>query len=109
MSRSYDSSNAFVTLIVALVVIPLGILFRGFVISKVWLWHVASIFPQLPALSLSQGISVSLAATALTYFYVDDSKESDDPQTKSIQKIFLGVLLNAIILLHAWIIYLFQS
>jgi len=87
-----------------LAVVP-STLLRGYVVSKLWLWHVVPVFHLAP-ISVSQAISVSLIFSVLTYHYTPDEKK------RSAEEI-IGMLLapfatNILLLFMGWFIHVLQ-
>lgn len=86
---------------------PITILFRAFVLTKIWSWYIVTGFALAP-LSMYHAFGLSLVVGFLTFTYVDN-----DPDNKkdTLETILGGAILNlfvsALCLFWGWIGTLF--
>ena len=80
-------------LIWLMTVVPL-LLLEGWVISKIWIWHMVATF-SLPAISVSQAIGLALAASILTHQNVKTKYEEDDG-SGVLQRVIVSLLGSAL-------------
>lgn len=93
-----------VLLIFLLTIVPSALL-RGFVVSKLWLWHVVPVFHLAP-ITVSQAISVSLIFSVLTYHYTPDDKKRSAEEV--IGLLLAPFLTNFLLLFMGWVIHVCQ-
>jgi putative flippase GtrA len=86
--------------LIILVVTPI---WRGYALSKLWLWFIVSTFGAAP-LGIAQSIGLSLMASFLTHqvdTYQDKEKSSNERMTERVLYAFLS---PAMALLIGWIV-----
>jgi putative flippase GtrA len=92
-----------ITLIVSLATIIISPIWRGFVISKLWLWFIVSTFGAVP-LGIAQSIGLGLLVSFLTH-QVDTYEDKDKSDTERLFiKIGVALLAPAFALLFGWIV-----
>lgn len=74
---------------------------KGFVLSKLWLWFIASTF-ALPSISIMQAVGLNLVVGALT-FNIKTHKEAGEPYDKYFP-VVVGFVAPAMFLLVGWIV-----
>jgi hypothetical protein len=67
-----------------LVAVPLAFLWHGFVMAKLWVWHVMSNFPNAPELSISSLIGIMALLRVMTYA-VNYNTEKPDTEFTAVQ------------------------
>ena len=98
------------TFLVFLVSFPLSVLWRGFVVSKLWTWHVVTVF-GVASLTVSESVSVSLMMVALTHQMQDTSeliKEQENVTTRRFLAVAIPLLKNLTLLAFGWLVHVFQ-
>jgi hypothetical protein len=91
--------------IASLAILILSPIWRGFVLSKLWLWFVVSTF-GLPVLGLAQAIGISLIVSYLTL--ATPSKKPDDaPKYSLVECVAISIVIPAFALLMGWIVQFF--
>ena len=90
------------TVLFTLIVTPI---WRGYVLSKLWLWFIVSTFAVNP-LGVAQSIGIALTAAFLTHQH-DSDKAKDETKTsgqKLVNSIALAFLSPAVSLFVGWIV-----
>jgi F0F1-type ATP synthase assembly protein I len=87
------------------ILIPLGILIDGFVLTKLWEWIVLEIFENAPVLSIVHAIGLSLVAAFLTH-KPTQTKDERDEKEKVVAALGELFLYPAWLLLFGYIISL---
>jgi hypothetical protein len=83
-----------------------GVLWRAFVLTKLWVWFILPVFPTLPTLSLAQMYGVALVVGSLTHT-ADSEPEPDDEEARNkrhIHRIANGFLYPLLLLTVGWIV-----
>ena len=88
MSKSEKLAWSLVGLFAGL---PITWVVRGYVLSKIWLWFVASQF-GLPSLNIPQAIGGSMLISLITYQYAKPV-EDDLPGAPLIRSLLLSLLV----------------
>lgn len=87
-------------IIVTLFVIPVSIIYGGFVVSILWKWFIAPIF-LLQHLTITQAIGLSLF---ITYFTIN----KETPSEASWEILISYMLMKpTIALASGWVVYMF--
>ena len=90
-------------IITALFAIIVSSIWRGYALSKLWLWFIVSTFGAAP-LGIAQGIGLALVVSFLTHqvdTYVDKSKSATERMAAGVLIAFLS---PATALLIGWIV-----
>lgn len=74
---------------------------EGWCLSLIWKWHIAKVF-NLPMLTISQAIGVSLTATLLTHQYIASENE------EAIKAVLYCYTTPLVMLVMAYIVKSFQ-
>ena len=88
------------TVLVTLIVSPI---WRGYTLSKLWLWFIVSTFGAAP-LGIAQSIGLALVVSFLTHqpdSYEDEKKSANE---KLARAVVITVLSPAMALLIGWIV-----
>ena len=91
--------------ILGLLILPWGIILRGFVLVKMWAWFV---IPQFHAEPLRIPIALGLSTLAtLATASIDTAKDPDYAKAPMWLKCIVCILIYTMILGIGWIIHLF--
>jgi putative flippase GtrA len=88
------------TVLIAMIVTPI---WRGYALSKLWLWFIVSAFGAAP-LGIAQAIGLSLIVSFLTHqtdSYEDKEKSLNEKMTRAV---LLAFMTPAMALLIGWIV-----
>lgn len=77
-------------------------LISGFIIMKIWGWHIAPVF-DLPVLDLLQATGISIFVVALKGLKKSEDKR---PMPEFINHMLYLVLMQFVLLFMGWIVYL---
>lgn len=98
MSKDKDGcATAILALVGFFVAIPLGVMWKGFVLTKLWGWFIVSRF-GLPPLSVAQAIGLAVVVGMFTHIR---TKENEDEPWVPYAVMFLGPLIS---LFMGWIV-----
>lgn len=88
---------------IALVTIVLSTILRGYALSKLWLWFIASTFGAAP-LGIAQSIGLALVVSFMTHQFnsSEDNKKSTDE--KMVRNVAITLLSPAMALIIGWIV-----
>lgn len=81
--------------------LPLGVAWRGYVLSILWGWFIVPTF-SLPPLLIVQAIGLSCVITAFGSPFMKKTKSSNDPKTEMIQLMANLAVGPAFMLLVSW-------
>jgi len=96
-----------VLFVLAVAVASLGIVWRGWVMTKLWAWFVVPVF-GLPALGLAAAIGLSLTIGFFTYQYSDTVQEKRKGYAATAYPLGVVFLYPAVLLGIGWIVTLFM-
>jgi hypothetical protein len=96
--------SAISQLAVLLAVLPLGILWRGYVLTVLWAWFVPPLFAEAPTLTLLPAIGLSLIVGYLTHQAPPRTVDTDRSR-ETLHLIVGAVLTPAFALLIGWIVW----
>jgi hypothetical protein len=94
-----DNDDA-VDVLIGLAMVPVVVIFSGYVLMKLWAWHVVPVF-DLPRLSWGHAIGLDLVA--LIFRGVNSKKDDSNPSAPAATRGFAVCTLFAIILLIGWL------
>ena len=100
-------ADALLGLLILIVSVPFTFLFRGFVVMKIWAWHVVTVFPALGPLSVSQAVSISLAISVLVT-QISAQKSGKSFADSLLEGAVTAFIVNLIYLVFGFIIHIFQ-
>lgn len=104
-SFSKKSESSFAESIVSLfILVPIGIVLGGFVLSKLWGWFIVPVFAMLPTLTVAQAVGVN---TVLGFFKLGLATTIYDEEVTIGIKTVGAILIYLLVLLFGWIIHLF--
>jgi len=92
-SKEVEFISAIGIFIFAIALIPLAIIWGGFVISNLWEWLIVPIFP-VPTLSIWQAMGVSCF---INYFTMGIAREK--PEGESFQKALIKAVFQSLLIL----------
>jgi len=84
-----------ITALLGLVLIPLAVMWKGFVLSKLWGWFIVDKF-ELPALTIAQAIGLAIVVGMFTY-----TRSKDDEEWMPYVIAFVGPLMSLFV---GWIV-----
>jgi len=84
--------------LIGLAMVPVTIVFGGFVLMRLWAWHIVPVF-GLPSLTLGHAIGVDLVVVLLRGIH---SNKKDDDRSASTAA-FTSLFVHAIFLLVGWL------
>lgn len=93
-------------LLISIVMLPIGLLLKGYVLSVLWSWFIVTKF-GLPPLAIAEALGLAII---VGYFTVDIAKTDwdDDRDEQKAARISILSLLKAVIFLgFGWIILQF--
>ena len=93
--------EAILTIVSAACIIPLLLILRGFVLSKLWVWFITPIFSFRP-LTIPEAIGIAVIVS----FLIASNSHKDEKQTNATV-IISGVFYQLFGLLLGFIIHLF--
>lgn len=100
----------FIIVVGTVVILGLGSVWSGFVLSIMWGWFITPTFEGAPELSIPAAIGISMIAGYLTYRKTP--KDPEDRHKSDERKLFeaLGgmLLLPAMYLALGWVVHLFM-
>lgn len=100
MTKEKDGcATAILAMVGFMVAIPLAVMWKGFVLAKLWGWFVVSKFESIPPLSIAQAIGLAIVVSMFTGTY--SSKDDEDEVWKPYVIAFLGPLISLFV---GWIV-----
>jgi len=91
----------------AFVLIVVGVLLKGYVLTVLWGWFVVTTF-GLPALSLASAIGIALTVSFLTHQVIEQQEKKRDIADSVVHSVGVTVLHPLLALLMGWIVQKFM-
>lgn len=86
----------------------IGVILKGFVLSKLWLWFIVPIF-NLPILSIPIAIGISIIVAMLTYQIIDTKPDDNvEKDVKEWANAVATIIVPLLFLLEGYIVTLFM-
>lgn len=92
----------FMVLIYILVLIPMGVMWSGFALSKLWAWFFVPAL-GVPALSIPAAMGIALVVSYMTH-QMQENKEGKDAPERLIESTVQMALKPALALGFGWLI-----
>lgn len=102
--------NKLLKSVILIALTAVGVILKGWVLSKIWIWFIVSTFGTAP-LRLVEAIGLSIFVTLLTYKHNRQTQEEDDEQNKNLPDTIYNALKSMVLVLYllliGYIVHLF--
>lgn len=88
---------------VVIITLILSAIWRGYVLTKLWIWFIVSTFGASP-LRIAEAIGVALVVSFLCYQYNSYEDKDASASERLIKGISVALLSPAVVLLVGWIV-----